>query len=54
MIQYSILQINLERDKDGYSFWSSTSILGHANAEFPPPKFIYDEIYHGEQNSFDP
>lgn len=54
MIQYSILQINLDRDTDGYAFWDSTFILGHPNAEFPPPKSIYDEVYHGEQNSFNP
>ncbi len=53
MIKYSILQINLERDHH-YRFFGSQLVHTLTDTGFPPPEDIYDVIYHGEQDNFDP
>lgn len=53
MIKYSILQINLERDHH-YRFFGSRFALSRNDVLFPPPEDIYDVVYHGEQDTFDP
>lgn len=54
MIKYSILQINLNKDPGHYGFFGSRLASTHTDAGFPPPKDIYDVIYHGEQDKLDP
>lgn len=54
MVHYSIMQINIDRDKDHYVFFDRGSVLMHGKKAFPPPLSLYDKVYCSSQESFDP
>ena len=54
MVRYSIMQINIDRDKDHYVFFNRESVFIHGKKSFPPPLSLYDNVYGSSQESFDP
>lgn len=54
MINYSILQIDLDQDKDHYVFSSKSFTLSRTDVSFPPPAELYNETYRSSQDEFDP
>ena len=51
---YSVLQINTQKDTNNHAFMPSDFLINHKGTCFPPPKDIYDEVYHSEQSEFSP
>ena len=54
MINYSIMQIDLEKDREHCAFFDRESLVTLGKTTFPPPENLYEKVYSSSQERFDP
>ena len=54
MLDFKLLQINMEKDSNHHAFFDSQSLLSLSKTVFPPPLELYDVVYTGKAAKINP